>query len=71
MDVLIVAKTRQGSRACIGAIDLATGRSLRLVAADAEHNEQAGHEYQVGEVWAVETEPPAQITAPHVENLVV
>ncbi|MEZ4558121.1 MAG: DNA helicase RecQ [Caldilineaceae bacterium] len=71
MEVLIVAKTRQGSRACIGAIDLATGRSLRLIAADAEHNEQAGHEYQVGEVWTVEAEPPAQITAPHVENVVV
>ena len=33
--VLIVAKTRQGSGACIGAIS-ADGRSLRLIAADAD-----------------------------------
>ena len=35
MKVLIVAKTRHGSGACIGGITLDEGRSIRLIAADA------------------------------------
>ncbi len=35
MKVLIVAKTRQGSGACIGGITLEEGRSVRLIAVDA------------------------------------
>ena len=54
MKVLIVAKTRHGSGACIGGITLAEGRSVRLVAADAAFNEHAGLEYKVGEIWEVD-----------------
>ena len=68
--VLIVAKTRRGAGACIGAIT-ADGRSVRLEAADAATNERAGLEYAVGDVWEVEAEPPATIKPPHVENVVV
>lgn len=68
--VLIVAKTRQGSGACIGGIT-ATGRSVRLIAADAEYNERAGREYEVGDVWEVVAAPASGIIPPHVENIVV
>ena len=70
MKVLIVAKTRQGSRACIGGI-AADGRSVRLVAADAETSERAGMEYAVGEVWEVDAAPAGDIMPPHVENTIV
>ncbi len=70
MKVLIVAKTRQGGGACIGGITF-EGRSVRLIAADAQFNEHAGLEYNVGEVWEVEGAAPAQLIPPHVENIVV
>ena len=68
--VLIVAKTRQGSGACIGGITF-EGQSVRLIAADAATNERAGLEYQVGGVWEIEATPPPQVTPPHVENVIV
>ena len=70
MKVLIVAKTRRGSRACIGAI-AEDGHSVRLIAADEQYNEHAGMEYEIGEVWDVETEPPISVVPPHVEDVVV
>lgn len=70
MKVLIVAKTRQGSGACIGGITF-EGRSVRLIAADAAFNEHVGLEYTVGEVWEVEGTAPHEIIPPHVENIVV
>ncbi len=68
--VLIVAKTRRGAGACVGGI-AEDGRSVRLEAFDAEHNEHAGLEYAVGEWWEVEAARPARIIPPHVENIVV
>jgi len=70
MNVLIVAKTRQGSGACIGGITF-DGRSVRLIAADAATNEHAGREYDVGEVWAVDADPATDVIPPHVENIIV
>jgi hypothetical protein len=52
--VLIVAKTRRGAGACVGGITQ-HGRSVRLVAVDAASDERAGLEYNVGDVWEVET----------------
>ena len=71
MKVLIVAKTRHGSGACIGGITLNEGRSVRLIAADAAFNEHAGLEYTVGEVWEIDATPAEQVIPPHVENIVV
>ena len=68
--VLIVAKTRRGSRACIGGITSA-GQSVRLVAADEPSNETAGMEYSVGEVWAVDARPAVGLRPPHTENVIV
>lgn len=70
LKVLIVAKTRRGVGACVGGVT-AHGRSLRLEAADAETNERAGLEYEVGEWWEVEAAQPARIIRPHVETVVV
>ena len=71
MKVLIVAKTRHGSGACIGGITLDEGRSVRLIAADAAFNEHVGLEYTVGEVWEVDASPAEHVIPPHVENIVV
>ena len=68
--VLIVAKTRQGTHACIGGITF-EGQSVRLVAADAAVNEHAGMDYAVGEVWEVDIRPTENLVPPHVENVVV
>ena len=70
MKVLIVAKTRQGSGACIGGITF-DGRSVRLIAANAATDEHAGREYEVGEVWEVEANPTPEVVPPHVENWIV
>jgi ATP-dependent DNA helicase RecQ len=70
MRVLIVAKTRRGTGACVGGMTQ-HGESVRLIASDAAHNEHAGLEYNVGDVWEVEFEPDAAIIPPHVENIIV
>jgi ATP-dependent DNA helicase RecQ len=70
MKVLIVAKTRRGGGACVGGID-ETGRSVRLIAHDAASNERAGLEYEVGEVWEVDSGPDPDIIPPHVENTII
>jgi ATP-dependent DNA helicase RecQ len=70
MKVVIVAKTRRGRGACVGALT-PDGRSLRLEAADALVNEFAGLEYEVGEVWDVDALPDPETVPPHVENVIV
>ena len=47
MKVLIVAKTRMGSGACIGAIT-EDGKSVRLVLSNDDPNDGANREYEVG-----------------------
>jgi ATP-dependent DNA helicase RecQ len=70
MKVVIVAKTRMGSGACVGALTF-DSRSLRLIAADWETNDQFNMDYQVGEVWEIETRPDPEIIPPHIENVIV
>ena len=70
MKVLIVAKTRRGGGACVGGIT-ENGRSVRLIATDAPTNDRAGLEYNVGDVWEIESRPDLNITPPHVENIIV
>jgi hypothetical protein len=70
MKVLIVAKTRRGAGACVGAISQ-SGNSVRLIAHNAAHNERAGLEYEVGQVWEVESQPDPDIIPPHIENVIV
>ncbi|HXF60705.1 MAG TPA: DNA helicase RecQ [Caldilineaceae bacterium] len=71
MKVLIVAKTRMGAGACIGAIT-DQGESVRLLAADEEENERFNLEYEIGDVWELtKYARPGQVTLPHVEDLIV
>ncbi len=70
MKVVIVAKTRMGGGACIGAITF-TGQSIRLIAADAETNDHFNQEYEIGDVWDVEYVADPAIEPPHVENIIV
>ena len=69
MIVTIVAKTRMGRGACIGAI-AEDGRSVRLIAPNADQDEPFNQEYAVGEVWQISPGPDA-ITPPHTENVLV
>jgi ATP-dependent DNA helicase RecQ len=68
--VLIVAKTRQGSAACVGGIS-AEGRSVRLIAHDVATNEHAGMQYEIGDVWDICARPADHVIPPHVENVIV
>ena len=70
MRVLIVAKTRMGSGACIGAIT-ETGESVRLVPFNADPHDGANREYEVGDIWEITGEPETSLTPPHNENFVV
>lgn len=70
MKVLIVAKTRRGGGACVGGLSQ-EGLSVRLVAHDADRNERAGMEYEVGELWEVEAARDPLVIPPHVENVIV
>lgn len=70
MKVVIVAKTRMGGGACIGGLTF-DGRSVRLIAADRDFNDQFNQEYAVGDVWDIAYEPDPEIMPPHVENIVV
>jgi ATP-dependent DNA helicase RecQ len=70
MKAVIVAKTRMGSAACVGALTFES-QSLRLIAADRETNDHFNMEYQVGEVWEIETLPDPDLTPPHIENVIV
>lgn len=70
MRVLIVAKTRMGSGACIGAIT-ETGKSVRLIPFNADPHDGANKEYKVGEIWEITGEPETPLVPPHNENFVV
>ena len=70
MRVLIVAKTRMGSGACIGAIT-EKGESVRLVPFNADPHDGANQEYEVGDIWDITGNPETPLMPPHNENFVV
>lgn len=72
MRVLIVAKTRMGMGACIGAIT-ETGQSVRLIPFNADPHDGANSEYEVGDIWDIQAEPvpETELIPPHTENIVV
>ena len=72
MRVLIVAKTRMGSGACIGAIT-ENGKSVRLIPFNADPHDGANREYEVGDIWEITAElvPETTLIPPHNENIVV
>ena len=71
MKVVIVAKTRMGHGACVGALTF-DGRSLRLYPPDKESIERFNQEYEVGSVWElIRYQQPAELIPPHVETIIV
>ena len=68
--VLIVAKTRMRSGACVGGI-MPDGTSVRLIASDYETNPSFNMAYQVGEVWEVDYTSVSGLIPPHTENILV
>ena len=70
MRVLIVAKTRMGGGACIGAIT-ETGKSVRLIPFNADPRDGANREYEVGDIWEITAAPETPLIPPHNENIVV
>ena len=70
MRVLIVAKTRMGKGACIGAIT-EKGESVRLVPFNADPHDGANREYEVGDIWEITGELETSLIPPHNENFVV
>ena len=70
MRVLIVAKTRMGKGACIGAIT-EKGESVRLIPLNVDPHDGANRDYEVGDVWEITGEPEAALIPPHNENFVV
>ena len=72
MRVLIVAKTRMGGGACIGAIT-ETGESVRLIPLNADPRDGANREYNVGDIWDIDSIPVegSSLTPPHLEDIVV
>ncbi len=70
MRVLIVAKTRMGSGACIGGIT-EIGESVRLIPLNADPHDGANREYEIGDIWEITGEPETSLIPPHNENFVV
>ena len=70
MKVLIVAKTRMGGGACIGAIT-EDGESVRLIPFNEDPQEGANREYEVGDIWEISAERVTDLIPPHIENVVV
>ena len=72
MRVLIVAKTRMGKGACIGAIT-EKGESVRLIPLNADPHDGANREYEVGDIWEITSEPVPEtsLIPPHVEDILV
>ena len=70
MRVLIVAKTRMGNGACIGGITQ-HGESVRLIPYEVDPHDGANREYNVGDIWEIDSTPAANITPPHTEDITV
>lgn len=71
MEALIVGRTHMGAQACVGAIDVQSGRALRLFHRFWTYPDT--HDYLVGQLWDLEVigRPQNQITPPHVEDVLV
>ena len=67
--VLIIARTRmKDRRICVGAIEMRTGRLLRLLATTGVHFLESAA-FQPGDVWGATYRDHPQRTPPHVEDV--
>jgi hypothetical protein len=70
MEILIVAKTHMKDTACVGALELATKKNLRLLTQDGK-NQSKEVSFNVGDIWDIEYIPRVQIVPPHYEDVLV
>jgi Dual OB-containing domain len=71
MRALVVARTKMAAdRVCVGAIELGTGRSLRLLASDGGSLPEE-HPIRPGAVWELAYNPKPVTHPPHLEDVVV
>jgi hypothetical protein len=68
--VLIVAKTRMSSQACIGGLTLNTNRSVRLLTSNGSNQSQFTP-FDIGQIWDLRFRQSPHIRAPHVEDVLV
>ena len=59
-----------GDRVCVGAIELDTGRSLRLKRPDGTNAFEA-HPIRPGTIWDLSYQSAASVTPPHIEDVIV
>lgn len=70
-DVLIVSRTRMsGNHICVGAIELGSSRSLRLIP-QYGYNWPSAAPFQPGQAWSLTYTPRQNPRPPHVEDVVV
>jgi hypothetical protein len=65
-----VSKTRKGIQACVGALGIETGDSLRLFERDGSYP-PANTPYQVGQVWELTWKHDKRRKPPHNETVIV
>ena len=70
MRAIIVAKTKMGKGACIGAIDN-QGRSIRLLPNESHLKPEFNYEYEVSDVWELDVTPTKTLIPPHTETVLV
>jgi hypothetical protein len=68
--IVIVGKTHMWQAACIGAMEMETGQSLRLLTAGGT-NHPADTPYNVGGVWEITVGGRPEADPPHVEDVLV
>ena len=70
--VLIVARTKMTGKVCIGAIDLKTKKSLRLLTKNRGY-QPADSPFHVKQIWPLDWTTPLahELTPPHTENVYI
>lgn len=67
---VIVGKTHMGAAACVGAMSLESGASLRLLTSTG-YNQPGNTHFEVGGIWDLEFTAAPNLRPPHVEDVLV
>lgn len=70
MKVLIVSKTHMSSMACVGAIDMTSRKSIRLMNPGG-YNQPGDTDFVVRDVWELGYIPRQKVHPPHVEDVII
>lgn len=69
VDALVVGRTKKWSHVCVGALDVATGESLRLLTPNGDPPIESP--WHLGNLWRLEVSHSPHRAAPFVEDVVV